>query len=149
MSYIPTFNKIINNSNIEYVNEAPIFRAQNAVIDQLQVSNIVIGGTGAIGFGSTGPQGPMGSAGLIGQTGPQGLIGEIGLIGPTGAIGPQGSVGVTGKGFVIFSSVSSFSQLCSTNPTGSNIGEFVLITGGDLYVYAGSGLGTTGPAVVH
>jgi len=105
MSFIPTFNKIVNNSNQDFVNEAPVFRTNSAVIDSLQVSQIIFSGTGI--FGSQGPQ---------------------------------------GKGFIIFTSVSNFNNLCSSNPTSSNIGEFVLITGGDLYLYAGTGLGNTGPA---
>ena len=87
--------------------------------------------------GPTGPVGPQGFQGLIGPTGVQGNIG------PTGDIGPQGSIG---QGFRIFATTNSFNNLCSTNPTGSNIGEFVLITGGALYLYAGSGVGSTGPA---
>ena len=79
------------------------------------------------------------SLGMTGATGPRGIVGALGA---TGAVGPQGD---TGKGFQIFSSVNSYNQLCSSNPSDSNIGEFVLITGGELFLYMGTGLGQTGP----
>jgi len=68
--------------------------------------------------------------------------GAQGDIGPTGADGSQGPIG---QGFRIFATTDNFNSLCSTNPTGSNVGEFVLVTGGALYLYAGSGIGNTGP----
>ena len=111
-------------------------------------------------IGLQGPQGDIGLQGYQGDVGLQGYQGDIGIqgaqgdigyqglqgdIGPQGYQGLQGDKGDTGQGFVIFSTVNNFSELCSTNPTISNIGEFVLITGGELFVYAGTGMGTTGP----
>ena len=111
-----------------------------------------IGPTGANGvqgpqgdIGPTGADGVQGPQGDIGPTGADGVQGPQGDIGPTGANGVQGPQGSIGQGFRIFATTDSFNNLCSTNPTGSNIGEFVLITGGALYLYAGSGIGLTGP----
>lgn len=95
-------------------------------------------------FSHVGPQGPKGDNGL---NGPQGAAGATGVSGSQGAIGATGTQGLNGpqgtvgKGFVIFSTVPSYSELCSSNPSNSNIGEFVLITGGDLFIYMGTGLG--------
>jgi len=54
--------------------------------------------------------------------------------------GPTGS---PGKGFRIFTTSTSLDEL----PNGdiNNIGEFALITGGEMYVYLGENLGETGP----
>ena len=127
-----------------------------------------IGPTGVQGdTGSQGPQGLQGNSltgpqGLLGNIGPTGVQGDTGsqgpqglqgnsLTGPQGSEGPQGIIGLigpqgsVGKGFTIFASVNSFDQLCSTNPTGGNIGEFVIVVGGQLYTYAGVGGGNTGP----
>ena len=96
-----------------------------------------------------GPSGPQGWQGTIGYQGFQGISGFSTNTGAQGWQGSQGQVGpqgIIGQGFRIFATVSTFNDLCSTNPTGSNIGEFVLITGGELYVYAGTGFGTTGPS---
>ena len=56
----------------------------------------------------------------------------------------KGDNGNNGKGFVIFSSVDNYNQLPST-ASEDNIGQFVLVRGGDLFLYMGSGTGETGP----
>jgi hypothetical protein len=56
-----------------------------------------------------------------------------------------GLKGDTGQGFKVFASSNSYTGLNDLSPTGGNIGEFVLITGGDLFVYMGTGVGSTGP----
>ncbi len=100
----------------------------------------LIGSTGAIGLqGLVGSTGAIGLQGLVGSTG---AIGLQGLIGSTGSIGPQGSVGM---GFVVFANTTSYAGLNTVIATGGNIGQFVLVLGGDLFVYAGTGSGYTGP----
>ena len=56
--------------------------------------------------------------------------------------GPKGD---TGQGFRVFATTSSYTGLYNIIATGGNMGEFVLITGGDLFVYMGTGIGNTGP----
>jgi hypothetical protein len=118
----------------------------------------IVGPTGPAGaFG--GPQGYSGLQGNQGINGTQGNIGYQGLIGPTGIIGTQGSQGIVGTqgsqgiigtqgsqgivgmGFTVFASVNSYSDLNTVMATGGNIGQFVLILGGDLFVYSGTGAG--------
>ena len=87
-------------------------------------------------------------------TGPNGFQGEIGVQGFQGVFGPQGFQGINGfqgykgdvgKGFIIFSSVDNFSDLVSLSVYPNNIGEFVLIKGGELFIYNGDNNGNTGP----
>ena len=56
--------------------------------------------------------------------------------------GAQGEKGPTGQGFRIFTTANTLSTLSSGGS--SNAGEFGLVKGGDLYVWMGSNLGTTG-----
>ena len=58
---------------------------------------------------------------------------------PTHVVGPTGPTGPSGKGFVVFATLDASMNLPTLSPTLSNVGEFVLIRGGDLYVYQGSG----------
>ncbi len=125
----------------------------------IQVSTGSTGGAGILietssfssSTGSLGLQGPVGDPGPIGF---QGVQGYQGLFGPTGYIGVQGLQGVqgyqglkgdVGQGFVIFATSPSYTGLNNVIATGGNVGEFVLITGGDLFVYSGTGAGSTGP----
>lgn len=62
----------------------------------------------------------------------------------TGSTGPTGPKGDTGKGFAIFAQVDTFADL-PTGPTGGQVGEFVLVKGGEIYLYSGTGAGETGP----
>lgn len=57
--------------------------------------------------------------------------------------GGVGSTGPPGIGFTIFDTESTFSTL----PTGTenNIGQFAIVTGGDLFLYKGLNKGQTGP----
>jgi hypothetical protein len=104
--------------------------------------------TGPTGY--TGYQGPIGFQGSVGagvqgpkgEQGFQGVRGTDGIIGVNGVQGPQG---IVGKGFVIFAHVNSFNDIGSVSVSNSNIGEFVLVKGGDLYVYYGNNAGSTGP----
>jgi hypothetical protein len=57
--------------------------------------------------------------------------------------GSAGERGATGQGFRIFTTGTSLSNLSSGGT--SNAGEFGLVRGGDLYVWMGSNLGSTGP----
>ena len=98
------------------------------------------GSTGINGL--QGPQGLQGIAGATGSVGPQGLQGYQGNMGTTGSIGPQGGAGM---GFVVFANTTSYTGLNTVQATGGNIGQFVLVLGGDLFVYAGTGSGYTGP----
>ena len=77
-----------------------------------------------------------------GLQGFQGARGSDGIIGVNGVQGPQG---IVGKGFVIFAHVNSFNDIGSVSVSNSNVGEFVLVKGGDLYVYYGNNAGSTGP----
>jgi len=115
----------------------------------------IVGPTGPAGaFG-----GPQGNQGISGLQGSQGLIGFQGLVG-TGAIGSQGFQGNqgfrgfqgnqglkgdVGQGFVVFANANSYTGLNNVIATGGNLGQFVLVLGGDLFVYSGTGAGTTGP----
>jgi hypothetical protein len=69
-----------------------------------------------------------------------------GVTGPQGdsIIGPQGLQGPQGQGFMVFAAIGSENELDTLNFTQSNIGQFVLQTGGRLYVCLGSFLGTQG-----
>jgi hypothetical protein len=98
-----------------------------------------IGFQGSVGAGVQGPQGVIGANGIQGF---QGARGSDGIIGVDGVQGPQG---IVGKGFVIFAHVNSFNDIGSVSVSNSNIGEFVLVKGGDLYVYYGNNAGSTGP----
>ena len=97
-------------------------------------------------FFQTGTRGPTGWTGPTGETGPTGDVGPTGSTGATGLgeTGPTGIQGPVGKGFQIFASVPTYADL-PTSPTGGQVGEFVLVTGGDLFLYSGTGLGQTGP----
>ncbi len=102
----------------------------------------IIGPTGPAGaFG--GPQGLQGISGTNGVQGFQGIAGTIGID------GVQGLKGDTGEGFKVFATSYSYTGLNSIIATGGNVGEFVLITGGDLFVYSGTGAGTTGPNISY
>jgi hypothetical protein len=59
--------------------------------------------------------------------------------------GPTGPKGDTGKGFTVFATTTTYSGLNSIIATGGNVGEFVIVTGGDLFLYMGTGSGQTGP----
>jgi hypothetical protein len=101
------------------------------------------GATGSVGLqGLQGSTGSIGYQGLQGPTGSKGNDGLTGLQGATGSIGPQGGAGM---GFVVFANTTSYTGLSDLSPTGGNIGQFVLVLGGDLFVYAGTGSGYTGP----
>ncbi len=63
----------------------------------------------------------------------------------TNIYGPTGPKGDAGMGFYIFATSPSYTGLNNIIATGGNVGEFVLITGGDLFVYMGTGSGQTGP----
>ena len=107
---------------------------------------------GVYSIGATGPQGDIGPIGPRG-IGIGGSTGSTGQIGPTGLAGSVGSVGPPGKGFKIFahlegSATSDFNSI-SPAPSDTNIGEFVLVLGGDLYVYMGSANGNTGPNMAY
>lgn len=115
-----------------------------------------IGSTGATGeqglTGSTGEQGLTGSTGIngldgaTGEQGPTGATGVNGLDGATGLTGSTGETGLTGPtglGFIIFATANSVGELPAGNA--SNLGEFALVKGGELYVYMGSELGEAGP----
>ncbi|NBX85101.1 MAG: hypothetical protein EBQ95_05780, partial [Gammaproteobacteria bacterium] len=92
---------------------------------------------GVYAVGATGPPGEIGPIGPRG-IGIQGSTGTTGEYGPTGHRGPTGS---PGKGFKIFANLEGSSPADFTGisppPSDENIGEFVLIRGGDLYMYAG------------
>jgi hypothetical protein len=116
----------------------------------------LVGATGAGFQGLVGPTGPSnpGVQGLVGATGATGLQGLQGLVGATGASGLQGLFGSTGSigpqggagmGFVVFANTTSYTGLNTVIATGGNVGQFVLVLGGDLFVYAGTGSGYTGP----
>ncbi len=111
-------------------------------------SNTALGNRVAVGVssivGPTGPKGELGLQGLFG-TGSQGPQGFNGAVGGAGPIGPQGYQGDTGLGFKVFTSVNSYSELNTVIATGGNVGQFVLVLGGDLFVYSGTGAGSTGP----
>jgi hypothetical protein len=92
--------------------------------------------------GPNGFQGEIGEQGFQGVVGPQGVQG---INGYQGKYGFQGYKGDVGKGFVIFSSVDNFSDLVSLSVSSNNIGEFVLIKGGELFIYNGDNNGNTGP----
>jgi hypothetical protein len=87
-----------------------------------------------------GPTGPSGATGTQGATGVQGERGFIGFMGATGLTGATGPVG---KGFRVFSLVNSSNELPIA--TDERIGEFVLVVGGELYVYTEACYGSTGP----
>ena len=153
MCYIVIYMQIfLSNSNINIETESfqPIYTLQNAIIqntiivkgvitgahayfDTLNVNTLYYVGSGTIG--SVGATGPTGAQGIKGNTGASSTV-----AGPTGAQGPRG------QGFVIFATSDSFAGMNAISPTGSNIGEFVMILGGQLYVYSGTGAGSTGPS---
>jgi len=162
MKFIPNNNNTGTSSNKIGVGISTIIGATGPIGPTGSVGSIGpqgnIGPTGSDGYiGSDGPTGPQGNIGSDGPTGPQGFDGPQGLVGPQGDIGPTGPLGfigpqgflgpqgADGQGFKVFGTANSFNDLCNTNPTGSNVGEFVLVLGGSLYVYAGSGMGNTGP----
>jgi hypothetical protein len=100
----------------------------------------LVGPTGSPGtIGINGVQGSQGTTGAPGNIGSQGLQG---LMGSTGSIGYQGGAGM---GFIVFANTNSYTGLNTIIATGGNIGQFVLVLGGDLFVYAGTGSGYTGP----
>ena len=105
-----------------------------------------IGSTGPEGI--AGPRGPRGTGGDIGQ---QGATGSDGSTGSTGSIGPIGYTGPSGKGFVVFAHLDSTAQFITMSPppTSDNIGEFVIIKVGDLYVYVGPNNGDSGPNLAY
>ncbi|PGO33957.1 collagen-like repeat preface domain-containing protein [Bacillus cereus] len=78
---------------------AKLFKVNCCTIDKLikliiEIQTILVKyGSGCLGGGATGPQGPRGATGATGATGPQGLRG---VTGATGATGPQGLRGATG-----------------------------------------------------
>jgi hypothetical protein len=111
-------------------------------------------GTYTAGLSATivGATGPPGEQGPIGPKG-TGIVGSTGNTGPLGPTGLTGSVGPPGKGFKIFanlegSSTADFNSI-SPPPSDSNIGEFLLVRGGDLYMYAGTNNGNTGPNMAY
>ena len=138
-----------------------IIRSDTHIVYYYTGENITINNTGTYYFndnsvyntgptGYTGYQGPIGfqgavGAGVQGPKGEQGLQGVRGTDGIIGVNGVQGSQGIIGKGFVIFANVNSFIDISSVSPSNSNIGEFVLVKGGDLYIYNGNNMGSTGP----
>jgi hypothetical protein len=73
------------------------------------------------------------SGGARGPRGPRGQKGDK---------GDRGNSGEKGKGFKVFKTAPSLDQLEAG--TDDNIGEFVLIRGGDLYLWMGTGMGDTG-----
>ena len=100
---------------------------------------------GADGISITGPQGGAGADGARGIqglpgadgvsiTGPQGVAGPAGSAGVAGLKGDTGLTGITGKGFTIYATYSSETLLVADD---LHIGEFVLITGGMLYLNKG------------
>jgi hypothetical protein len=100
-----------------------------------------VGATGLIGgVGSTGVQGATGLTGPVGATG-SGATGATGVEGPTGA---TGQTGPSGMGFSVFTTANTIAELSSG--TSENIGQFAIVKGGELLVYMGSGLGSTGPS---
>jgi microcystin-dependent protein len=94
--------------------------------------------------GHTGPQGHTGHTGPQGHTGHTGPQGHTGHTGPQGHTGHTGPTGISGKGFTIFSTVESYEDLLKLKPEMNNIGEFILVKGGELYVYLGENKGNTG-----
>jgi hypothetical protein len=105
------------------------------------------GATGAAGVdGSTGATGATGAAGVDGSTGATGATGAAGVDGSTGATGATGPKGDTGLGFSVFTTGDTLADLNPT-PSISNIGQFGLVKGGELYVYMGTGEGSTGPGL--
>jgi hypothetical protein len=111
------------------------------------------GATGATGSaGIDGATGATGSAGIDGATGATGIgidgaTGATGEQGATGAKGDLGATGQTGLGFSVFTSGDTLADLAAG--TVSNIGQFGLVKGGELYVYMGAGAGATGPGVAY
>ncbi len=130
MQYIKRMNNFSSNDISQRyrpfvlpINQIPNFRANDVILSSLEVDYLHVKNsfTGSFYTGPTGPEGNQGSQGNTGSQGPQ------------------------GPGFVIFGTVNSFNDLCSLNPTNENIGQFALITGGDLFLFAGNGAGNTGP----
>ncbi len=95
--------------------------------------------------GTQGTQGNQGFQGNQGNQGSQGNQGFQGNQGNQGYQGNQGNQGLVGQGFKVFATTPSYTGLNTIIATGGNIGEFVLVTGGDLFVYSGTGAGSTGP----
>ena len=113
------------------------------------------GSTGATGqAGEQGSTGATGAKGDQGSTGATGQSGEQGSTGATGVKGDQGLTGLTGPsgmGFSVFATGTSLDSLNHPGVSPLNIGQFAILTGGQMYVYMGTdgstgpGLGSTGP----